>query len=124
MAKYWPADIGPGYVDLELRANIALRLIEQNTATIAGKTDGEDSAGRARVVLQPPGELVTRCFEIADTFIDTAEKRGDIRPASAEEWSPRARLRRSLEKLDKAAGLTPPEPDAATPTTPTADPPA
>jgi len=64
-------------VIFELRADIAMRLIER-FGSVAGKTDGEDTAGRARLTLQEPEELVKRCYAIADLFVAEAERRGDI----------------------------------------------
>lgn len=43
---------------------------------IAAETDGEDSAGRARVRPPTPDELVARAFDIAERFWATARARG------------------------------------------------
>jgi len=79
--QYWPEEMETprsGWCMLEARAAIALRLIEQYGA-VAGKLDGEDTTGRARLSLQHPKELVARCFAIADDFMDEAELRGEVR---------------------------------------------
>jgi hypothetical protein len=41
--------------------------------------DREDSGKRAVMELQTPGALVTRCFAIADAFVNRAENREEIR---------------------------------------------
>ena len=78
--EYW---MGPGHVldngnDIELRARIALVLIEK-WGTVAAQIDGEDSAGRSRLALQEPAALVERCFDIAEEFVRMAEGKGLLR---------------------------------------------
>ena len=81
--EYWsnpesnPRIVENGY-NLELRANIALILIEK-WGTVAGNVEREDSQGRAVCDLITEGKLVTRCFMIADLFVAEAERRGAIR---------------------------------------------
>lgn len=43
---------------------------------VAGATDTEDSAGRAKVRLQTPDELIERACSTAQLFWDEATKRG------------------------------------------------
>ena len=64
--------------EMEFRARIALALIEK-WGTVAGKTAGEDTAGRWKLALQGPVELVDRCFAIAEEFIRVAEAKGLLR---------------------------------------------
>lgn len=84
--QYWDQDALDGRIKLEFRASIALGLIE-SFGSVAGKlSDGEDSTGRKNLTLQDPQELVTRCFAIADAFVDAAEQRGElVEPLSFEE---------------------------------------
>ena len=65
--------------EMEFRASIALVLIEK-WGTVAGKIEGEDTAGRWKLALQDPVELVSRCFAIAEEFIRVAEEKGLLRP--------------------------------------------
>ncbi len=57
---------------------LAWQVIER-FAVIAAQPGGEDSAGRARMDLQSPQEVVNRAFAIADAFVTAAEQRGEIR---------------------------------------------
>jgi hypothetical protein len=54
-----------------------LELIKQH-AMVAAEPDGEDSAGRSRVRLQTPNELVTRAFEISELAFAVARNRGHL----------------------------------------------
>jgi hypothetical protein len=63
---------------LSLQAEMAWDLLRQNTAIIAGTDGGEDSAGRQKVRMQEPVELVARVFAIVDAFVATAEARNDL----------------------------------------------
>jgi len=85
--QYWPVapifSDGKGSLILEARAGLALMFIER-FGVIGTKTEGEDTAGRAKLELQSPTELVERCFQMADAFIERAEQRGEIRSASEE----------------------------------------
>lgn len=63
---------------LDLESTTALRFLE-HFAIVAGKTEGEDKAGRARCDLQGVAEVVDRAFAIAEAFVKTAEARGGIK---------------------------------------------
>lgn len=80
--EFWPHDTNEEQFRLgcvmELRVRIALNLIERYGA-IAGTLKGEDTAGRAKVALQEPAALVTRCFDIAELTVETAIARGFLR---------------------------------------------
>lgn len=77
--QYWRSEVTGHGANLELRASIALDLIE-HFGSVAGKRgEHDDNTGRATIELQTPSELVDRCFCIADIFVDTASKRGEIR---------------------------------------------
>lgn len=81
MAEYWQkeSDWQLNYdVLFELRASIALDLLK-HWGLVAGKSDREDSSGRAICDLQNPEEAVTRAFNIAELFIQTAESKGYIK---------------------------------------------
>ena len=76
--QYWPNEletVAPFGAVFELRAAMAWELVVRY-GSVAGKLDGEDTHGRARLGLQTPEELVERCFKIADLYVDTAEARG------------------------------------------------
>lgn len=82
--QYWPNELMcsfPGGMVLECRAEIALHLI-QHFGSIAGKIEGEDSSGRAKLLLQEPQELVDRCFLIAELFVQQAEEKGLLKTPS------------------------------------------
>ena len=66
---------------MEIRARIALGLIERY-GSIAATDGGEDSSGRAKVILQEPVALVERCFAIAEYFTKEAIRRGLLRQPS------------------------------------------
>jgi len=68
-------------VFLELRCELAWDLIH-HFGSIAAKTQGEDSAGRHKIELQTPKEIVERVFAIVDIFVDKAELRGELREDS------------------------------------------
>lgn len=124
MNEYWGntdsnTRISESGYSLELRANIALSLIEK-WGTVAGNVTREDSQGRAVCDLIAEDKLVARCFTIADLFVAEAERRGAIREdtRTSEEIAVRsgelARLRtraewKTAEAAFKAAGLTPPK---------------
>jgi len=80
MAEYWadPVLAKNDYFTLEARARIALHLLDHFGA-VAGQEDGEDSAGRRQFKLQVPKDLVKRCLDIADAFVEVAESRNAIR---------------------------------------------
>ena len=56
-------------------ARMAFALIERWGA-VAAEADGEDSAGRAKLKLQPAAALVNRAFDIAEAATAEAKKRG------------------------------------------------
>lgn len=56
-------------------ARLAFALIERWGA-VAAESDGEDSAGRAKLKLQAPDDLVRRAFDIAQSAVAEAKKRG------------------------------------------------
>lgn len=84
--EYWPNELQMALdkraatfgMTYELRANIALRLIEHYGA-VAGRRGEDTDQGRATMELQTPEELVERCWKIADLFIEEAEKRNAIK---------------------------------------------
>ena len=96
VAKYGP----PGQVQvwetehLELEANLAASLIER-WGMVCAEPDGEDSAGRQKLRLQTPDELVQRAFDVAHDFMDQARIRGlihttpDLPPSKEWEGEPK-----------------------------------
>lgn len=80
--SYWTTSLSEQYLtgehELEVRAGIALALIER-WGPVAATLDGEDSAGRAKMRLQTPEELVRRCFDVAEVFVEHAELNGYIK---------------------------------------------
>ena len=54
---------------------LAIHLIER-WGSVAGKPDGEDTAGRAKIGLQTPRELVDRACNTAEITFAELEKRG------------------------------------------------
>jgi hypothetical protein len=91
---------------MTMQANIALHMIE-HFGSIAGKLDGEDSQGRARLGLQEPAELVERCCQIAELAMAAFEKRNWVRPETVTDAMRAARYaeisRARWERLDKKA---------------------
>lgn len=58
-------------------AKMAGALIER-WGVVAAIVDGEDSAGRSKLRLQTPEELVQRAFAVAELFYSEAEARGHL----------------------------------------------
>lgn len=56
-------------------ARFAFSLIEK-WGLVAGRPDGEDSAGRSRLGLMPANEIVTRAFDTAEIAWTEAQRRG------------------------------------------------
>lgn len=84
--KYWPLEVlgqDKGFL-MELRTQLAWDLIHR-FGSIAGEDGGEDAAGRSKLRLQTPQELVSRCFNIVDTFMAVAEGRDEIRSVEMSE---------------------------------------
>jgi hypothetical protein len=78
--QFWPGthlDSNFGAV-FEARSELALRLLH-SFGLVAGTRGTEDRTGRATVDLLPVDQTVARCFELADTFFDTALARGEVR---------------------------------------------
>jgi hypothetical protein len=95
--KHWPTDPARGATEgheLALRASLAWDLLRAHPL-IAGVEDGEDSAGRSKLRLQTPREIVDRAFQIAGIFVDVAVERGEIRGGLSIEDV--AKLRGALE---------------------------
>ena len=61
----------------EQEAKLALLFLER-WGMVMGEPDGEDSAGRSRVRLATPDELVDRAFAIAHLAMDKARSTGLI----------------------------------------------
>lgn len=81
---YWPDELNNSMnhgIAVEFRAEIALGLI-RHFGAIAAKFEGEDSAGRNKMILLSPSDLVERCFSISEIFIAEAERRGYVRTPS------------------------------------------
>jgi hypothetical protein len=66
-------------VQWEMRSDLAWDLLK-HFGSVAAKTDGEDKAGRAKLELQEPAEVVERVFTIVDLFVERIEQRGGLRP--------------------------------------------
>ena len=62
---------------LEQEAVLAGELV-RHWGMVAGINDGEDTAGRTRIRLQTPTELVGRAFDTAKLFFETARAKGLI----------------------------------------------
>lgn len=60
---------------LEQEAKLAFAMIEK-WGMVAGVENGEDTAGRQKLRLSTPKELVERAFECAKLGMDTARNRG------------------------------------------------
>jgi hypothetical protein len=60
---------------LDIRARIALGLIER-WGQVAGEIDGEDSAGRAKLRLATPAEVVNRACDCAQGAMDAFISKG------------------------------------------------
>jgi len=84
-----PVTVQPNYgMQTDFVADRVWDLIRMHP-TVAATHEGEDSAGRARLRLQTPKELVDRCFEITKLYFERAEAEGRIRldPLTREERS-------------------------------------
>lgn len=57
------------------RMHFAMQCIER-WGMVAGEADGEDSAGRAKIRLATPTELVDRAFAISELLHERAAERG------------------------------------------------
>ncbi len=101
--QYWQNEdsaayeYSPRYATFEFRAIVALDLIRHFGSVAGIYMDREDSAKRAVMELQTPGALVTRCFAIADAFVNKAENRGEIRKLPEKE-KPAVKSLRQAEK--------------------------
>jgi hypothetical protein len=78
---------GRGHAIHKLRApcteaSLAINLIER-WGLVAAKPDGEDSAGRAKLELLTPEELVNRACDTADLVLKECEARGWMLPIPA-----------------------------------------
>lgn len=82
--KYWPVIGITHAIHMEARADFAAELI-RHWGQVAGTTGKEDSAGRAKIDLASPQDVVDRAFEIADCFFAKMEERQDIRLVSLED---------------------------------------
>lgn len=88
-------------IDYGIRTRLALVLMER-WGTVAGKAGAHANLYEEK----PIGELVARCFGLADAFYDEAERRGGIRYLDREEMADRcyssfvtsSRTRREREK--------------------------
>ena len=89
-------------INLEWRAAIALDLIRAWGTVAAKRGEVDDQTGRATTELQTPSELVERCFNIADYFVEWCEKRGDLKPATV---STRERMMRRAEWEHEALSM-------------------
>ncbi len=67
----------------ELRARLAINLVER-WGGVAGKLDGEDSRGRARIGLQTPEELVERAVTCAELLVAAINAKGWLHDVPAE----------------------------------------
>jgi hypothetical protein len=61
------------------KAILAIELMSR-MAIVAAQPDGEDTAGRQKLKMQEPEEIVTRCCEIADKAYDAFQTRGWLVP--------------------------------------------
>lgn len=91
-------------VQLDLRFRLAVDLMK-HVGIATGKTDGEDSAGRAKLELLAPKEVVDRCFEIADYAVQLGEEKGWIKPVETTDEEAAAEVGR-LEAIKLEAGLS------------------
>ncbi len=62
-------------VNKSLRFQLMVDLLRSHPL-IAAEEDGEDGAGRQKIRLQKPGEIVNRAAEIADLAVTVAEGNG------------------------------------------------
>lgn len=94
-------------------AEFAAHLVER-WGMVAGQPDGEDSAGRAKIRLATPQEMVARAFSAAELVFAEAEKRGLVldvpdpkppRPMSQEDQQQKSRER--LDDIVRRAGGKP-----------------
>lgn len=81
--QYWPTidHIPKMIATFELRSWVAWNLLS-HFALVAAKVSGEDSAGRAKIAEMTAEETVAKCFDLADAFVNTAEKRGEVKAFS------------------------------------------
>jgi len=95
MTEYWlgETDVPRFSALFEIRGHIALVLVEK-WGTVAGYSSGEDTAGRARLDLLPPQELVDRCITIAELLVEGLERKQWIK---RDEQTSEERAKRSGE---------------------------
>lgn len=62
---------------IALRTRLVFAMVDR-WGMVAGILDGEDSAGRSRLRLATPSELVDRAYDIADLMIARGETDGDF----------------------------------------------
>ena len=79
-----------------MKARFAMSIMER-WAMVAGDPDGEDSAGRSKLRLIEPDEVVHRACEISDHAFEEMEKRG---------WIDRIDNRKIMEQLKNAESGT------------------
>lgn len=62
-------------IQYDARAAFAMNLLEK-WGLVMGKEDGEDSAGRQKIKLMPPDEVVAHAFEISEQAFAEVNRRG------------------------------------------------
>ena len=117
MAELWgneeldPARPAIGYA-ISLRGKLAITLVER-WGTVAGYDTGEDSAGRAKIGLMLPADVVNRATEMASLLVDALEQREWVKPGTAlpEEVAERAgRIEQAKYELRLGARKAEPAP--------------
>lgn len=58
-------------------ARLALQMLADKGLIMAA-SDGEDSAGRAKVMPAPAREIVDKAFDVAEAFYEVAAQRGHL----------------------------------------------
>lgn len=87
-------------ITFDERATMAYKLIER-WGMVAATPDGEDSAGRSKLRLCTPDEMVERAFKTVDLFFGGAEARGMVLHTTKEELESIKLQPRKVKELQK-----------------------
>lgn len=92
---------------LTLESILAVGFIEK-WGMVAGEPDGEDSAGRAKLRLSTPEEVVARAFKMAELTVQTARDKGLvlITPSFVDMDEAAAQRKTEVEAKKKAKNAT------------------
>jgi len=94
--KYGRIEIDSTHVE-NFRAKIAIGLVER-FGMIAGREDGEDTAGRQKARMLSPKEVVTRACDMADMLVNEFESRRWLLEVTADDLDDRTQNTKNPSK--------------------------